>query len=271
MPIADLNGAKIHFDDTGGDGEPVVFSHGLLFSGAMFESQVAQLRDRYRCITFDHRGQGQSGVTEGGYDIDTLTEDARELIKYLDAAPCHFVGLSMGGFVGMRLAANEPDLVKSLTLLETSADPEDPGSAPKYRLLNFVARWIGLWVVIGQVMPIMFGRSFLTDPDRAEERHRWSRVITSNDRIGITRAVKGVIDRAGCAEILGNINVPVGIGVGDEDVATVPEKSEQLHRALEASELIVFKGAGHSSSIEAPDQVTALIERTIQRTGKTGS
>lgn len=266
MPISNLNGASIYYEDTGGNGDPIVFSHGLLFSGAMFEAQVAHFRDRFRCITFDHRGQGRSEVTESGYDIETLTNDAEALIAKLDAAPCHFVGLSMGGFVGIRLASQRPNLLKSLTLLETSAEPEDPRNAPKYRVLNFVARWIGLWAAIGRVMPIMFGRTFLTDPGRAEERRRWSRAITSNDRIGITRAVNGVIDRAGCADLLGNISVPVGIGVGDEDVATVPEKSERMHRDIDDSELVVFKGAGHSSSIETPEQVIELIERTIRRT-----
>lgn len=265
MPTVSLNGAHIHYEDTGGEGEAVVFSHGLLFSGAMFEAQVSQLRERHRCITFDHRGQGKSGVTDVGYDIDTLTSDAAELIKHLDAAPCHFVGLSMGGCVGMRLAVQEPSLVKTLTLLETSADPEDPENAPRCRMLNFVARWIGLWAVIGRVMPIMFGRTFLEDIERAEEKAKWSKAITGNDRIGITRAVKGVIERAGCTDLLANIRVPVGIGVGDEDVATVPERSERIHQEFENSELVVFRGAGHSSSIETPDLVTELIERTILR------
>ncbi|AVO36734.1 alpha/beta fold hydrolase [Pukyongiella litopenaei] len=267
MPSLNINGARIHYEDTGGDGDPVVFSHGLLFSGAMFEAQVAHFQDRFRCITFDHRGQGQSGVTEAGYDIETLTEDAAALIAALDAAPCHFVGLSMGGFVGMRLAALRPDLLKSLTLLETSAEPEDPQNAPKYRVLNIVARWVGLWAVTGRVMPIMFGRTFLADPDRAGERRRWSAAIAGNDRIGITRAVSGVIGRPGCVDLLGRIRLPVGIGVGDEDVATVPEKSERLHRDIDASELVLFSGAGHSASIETPDQVNELIERTIRRAG----
>lgn len=263
MPHADLNGAHIHFTDTGGDGDAILFSHGLLFSGAMFDAQVAHFRDRYRCVTYDHRGQGKSGVTADGYDIETLTGDAAALIRHLGIAPCHFVGLSMGGFVGMRLAARDPELLKSLTLLETSADPEPDENAPKYRLLNVIARWVGLWAVIGRVMPIMFGRTFLTDPSRSDERKRWSREITSNDRVGITRAVIGVINRAGCTDLLGRIELPVGIGVGDEDVATVPEKSRRMQAAIRGSELVVFSGAGHSSSIETPEQVNALIERTI--------
>lgn len=265
MPHVDLNGAHIHFTDTGGDGDTIVFSHGLLLSGAMFQAQIAHFRDRYRCISFDHRGQGQSGVTPDGYDIDTLTNDASALIKHLGVAPCHFVGLSMGGFVGLRLAARDPDLLRTLTLLDTSAEPEPESNGPRYRLLNFVARWIGLWAVIGRIMPILFGQTFLNDPSRASERKKWAKAITGNDRIGITRAVTGVIERGGCKELLSKIDLPVGIGVGDEDVATVPEKSNRMQAAIRGSQLSLFKGSGHSSTIETPGQVNALIERTIRR------
>jgi pimeloyl-ACP methyl ester carboxylesterase len=260
-----MNGAHIHFTDTGGDGETIVFSHGLLFSGDMFEAQVAHFRDRYRCVTFDHRGQGRSGVTDDGYDIDTLTADAAALIQHLGIAPCHFVGLSMGGFVGMRLAACHPGLLKTLTLLETSADPEPRENAPRYRVLNFIARWIGLWAVTGRVMPIMFGRTFLNDATRVKEKKRWAKAIARNSRIGITRAVVGVIDRDGCADLLHKIDMPVGIGVGDEDIATVPEKAERMHAAIKGSELVLFQEAGHSSSIETPGPVNDLTERTLGR------
>lgn len=265
MPHADLNGAHIHFTDTGGNNEAIVFSHGLLFSGAMYDEQVAYFRDRYRCITFDHRGQGQSGVTEDGYDMAMLTADAAALIGHLGIAPCHFVGLSMGGFVGMRLAARKPELLKTLTLLDTSADPEPKESAPKYRMLNFVARWIGLWAVISRVMPILFGQTFLNDAARVKEKKRWATAITKNDRIGITRAVSGVIGRDGCTDLLDGIEMPVGIGVGDEDVATEPRKSERIHAGIKGSELIIFKRSGHSSSIETPTQVNDLIQQTIMR------
>lgn len=265
MPYADLNGARIFFTDTGGDGEPIVFSHGLLFSGAMFDAQIAHFRDRHRCIAFDHRGQGKSGATDDGYDIDTLTDDAASLIRHLDIAPCHFVGLSMGGFVGMRLAARTPELLKSLTLLGTSADPEPHENAPKYRMLNFIARRIGLWAVIGRVMPIVFGQTFLNDAGRTDQKKRWAKAIKGNHRVGVTRAVQGVIDRDGCIDLLRMIEMPVGIGVGDEDVATVPEKSERMHAAIKESKLVILKTAGHSSSIETPGLVNDLIERTVAR------
>ncbi len=260
MPILEANGARIHYTESGNGGEAILFSHGLLWSGRMFDAQVMALSDRYRCITFDHRGQGQSAVTEGGYDMDTLTQDAALLIEALDAAPCHFVGLSMGGFVGMRLAIRRPDLLRSLILLETTAQPEPIENVGRYRRLNFVARWIGLRPVTKPVMSIMFGRKFLTDVSRTEQRAEMRRQLLANDRTGITRAVVGVVDREGVVDDLDKIRVPTLIGVGDQDVATTPAKSEQLHAAIEGSQLVIFPGAGHSSSVEEPVLVTTAIE-----------
>src|ERR1700737_4126017 len=99
MPRIAVNGAELHFEDTGGPGAPVVFSHGLLMSGRMFDAQIAALRVRFRCIAFDHRGQGRSPPPASGYAPETVAEDAAPLLRSLSLIPCHFVGHSMGGFV----------------------------------------------------------------------------------------------------------------------------------------------------------------------------
>lgn len=263
MPGIEVNGVRLNYTDTGTGKETIVFSHGLLMSGEMFAGQVKHFSGRYRCITYDHRGQARSDVTKSGYDIDTLTDDAAALINTLKAGPCHFVGLSMGGFVGMRLAIHKPELLQSLILLETSADKEPKENVPKYRMLNFIARWFGLRVVTGQVMPILFGKSFLADPDRAEEHARWRRHIASHDRKGITRAVNGVIGRAGVYDQLREIHTPTLVIVGDEDVATVPAKAKRISEAISGAVLKTIKGAGHSSSIEQPDIVNHEIEQFL--------
>ncbi|MEX3011010.1 alpha/beta fold hydrolase [Hoeflea sp. TYP-13] len=263
MAIVEIDGVRLHYTDEGSGSETIVFSHGLLMSGDMFAAQVATLKHKYRCIAYDHRGQGQSAVTDDGYDMETLTADAAGLIEALGASPCHFVGLSMGGFVGMRLASRRPELLRSLTLLETSADPEPKENQKSYRLLNFIARWFGLGLVLGKVMPIMFGKTFLSDPDRAAEREKWRAHIGSNHRIGITRATRGVIDRAGVSDEIGTIDLPVLIIVGDEDVATVPEKSERMHQAIKGSKLVTISKAGHSSTIEQPRAVNGALSEFL--------
>ena len=112
MPWLGVDGVELHYEERGGaaGGTPIVFSHGLLWSGGMFDAEVAALSGRYRCIAYDHRGQGRSATSPTPYDMERLADDAAALIEQLGAVPCHFVGLSMGGFVGMRLAARRPEL-----------------------------------------------------------------------------------------------------------------------------------------------------------------
>ena len=264
MPDISINGARLHYEIHGEGPETVFFAHGLLWSSAMFERQVDALKDRYRCVTFDFRGQGQSEMAPAGYDMDTLAEDAAALIEALDAAPCHFVGLSMGGFVGMRLAIRRPELLRSLVLLETSADPEPPESARQYRLLNFVARWFGLGLVAGRVMPIMFGAPFLTDPERADLRTAWRERLVANHKVGITRAVKGVVERDGVYDQLDQITVPTLVVVGEEDAATPPPKAERIAARIPDAELVVLPRAGHTSTVEEPEAVNAALESFLK-------
>jgi pimeloyl-ACP methyl ester carboxylesterase len=259
MPKLRVNGVELYYEDVGSGPQTIVFAHGLLWSCRMFDAQVAALQDRYRCVSFDFRGQGQTEVTKDGYDMDTLYEDTATLITTLNLAPCHFVGLSMGGFIGMRLAARRPELLRSLILMETSADPEPTENIPRYRQLARVARYIGLRPAAGRVMWVMFGKTFMTDPTRAAERKLWQQRMAGNDKRGILRALTGVIERKPIYDELGRIALPTLILVGDEDVATVPAKAQRIHEAIAGSRLVTIPHAGHTSSVEQPQAVTDAI------------
>jgi pimeloyl-ACP methyl ester carboxylesterase len=263
MPKLRVNGVELYYEDVGSGPQTIVFAHGLLWSCRMFDAQIAALKDRYRCVSFDFRGQGQTEVTKDGYDMDTLYEDAAALIKALNLAPCHFAGLSMGGFIGMRLAARRPELLRSLILMETSADPEPAENIPRYRQLARVARYIGFRPAAGRVMWVMFGKTFMTDPARAAERKLWQQRMASNDRKGILRALNGVIERKPIYDELGQVTLPTLILVGDEDVATVPAKAQRIHEAIAGSRLVTIPHAGHTSSVEEPQAVTAAIEEFL--------
>lgn len=259
MPRIAVNGTRLYYEDTGEGEQTILFSHGLLWDGRMFAPQVAALSERFRCVTYDHRGQGRSDVPpESSIPMDLLYADAVALIGALDLAPCHFVGLSMGGFVGMRVAARSPELLRSLVLLETSARPEPSENIRKYQALTWVTRLLGPGVVADQVMPIMFGRSFLEDPDRAAERERW-RAILSGNRKDIHKAVTGVIQRDGIENELGSIPHPTLVMVGHEDVATTPDRSEAIADAIPDAKLVRIPDAGHSSTIENPDFVNEVL------------
>jgi len=265
MPTIQTKGANLYYEEHGSGDETIVFAHGLLLNSNMFNGQIDALKNRYRCIAFDFRGQGKSEVTRNGYDMETLTLDAVELIEKLNCGPCHFVGLSMGGFIGLRLAIQHPHLLRSLTIADSSADTEPKENVPKYNKLNFIARWFGLGLVINKVMPILFAKPFLTDTNRRELMKEWKKVIVSNHRIGITKAVKGVITRRGVMDELHKINTPTLILVGEMDTATTPEKSEKMQAMIKNAELKIIPNAGHSSTIEESEAINEAMENFLKQ------
>jgi pimeloyl-ACP methyl ester carboxylesterase len=260
MPMLDLGDTSLYYEDTGpgSTGETIVWSHGLLWSTVLFAPQIAALRERYRCIAWDHRGQGQSASDDRHHiGIELVTGDAIRLIEKLAPGPVHFAGLSMGGFVGMRIAARRPDLVTSLILLETSSEPEPVENVPRYRLLSKISRVIPLSWLASRIGPIMLGASFRSDPARKAEVK--SAVQTMTARKDIWRAVAGVVDRPGVTHELAHITCPTLVVVGEEDTATVPAKAELIASHIAGAKLVRIPKAGHSSSIEEPAAVTAAI------------
>ena len=259
MPHIQLNNTKLFYIQEGEGEEVIVFSHGLLWSHKMFQSQIDFLKKDYTVFAYDHRGQGQSEDTKGPIDMDLLTLDVVELIDKMVGKPVHFVGLSMGGFVGMRVAARFPEKVKSLILLETSASPEPVENLPKYKLLTGIVKFFGIIpTVAGTVMKIMFAQSWLENPKNADSYKKWIKELQSNKK-SITKSVEAVIHRKGVEEEIRHIKCPTMVVVGDEDVATKPEKAKFIQMAIPDAVLHMVPGAGHSSCIEKPDEVNRLI------------
>ncbi|NKQ51292.1 alpha/beta fold hydrolase [Amycolatopsis sp. K13G38] len=255
MPALDVDGATIAYTDSGPrDAPAVLFGHGLLFGGWMFQPQIEVLRARYRCVAIDWRGQADSPRAAGGYDMDTLAADAVALIEVLGIAPVHWVGLSMGGFVGQRVAARRGDLVRSLTLLDTSCGPENPEKVREYKRLALFQRLFGIRPVLGTVEPLLFGRAA-----PAEVVAVWRRRIVRADRAALRDAVLGVAERKPVEHEIGAITVPTLVAVGADDRATPPAESERIAAAIPGARLHVLPDCGHTSTLEQPAAVNRLL------------
>ncbi|KAA9159630.1 alpha/beta fold hydrolase [Amycolatopsis acidicola] len=261
MPSIEVNGAALAYTDTGPRGAPaVLFGHGLLFGGWMFGPQVEALSDRFRCVTIDWRGQGDSPPARGGYDMDTLTGDAVALIDALGLAPVHWVGLSMGGFVGQRIAVRHGELLRTLTLLDTSAEAEDPAKAHDYKLLALVQRVFGIRPVLGRVTPLLFGPGA-----PADAVGEWRRRIARANRAALRQAVLGVANRKAVTHELGRITVPALVVAGAEDRAIPPAESARMADGIAGARLEVVENCGHSSTLEQPAEIVRLLTTFLER------
>jgi len=266
MPTLALNGTELFYEDEGAGDETIVFAHGLLFDRRQWRRQRDVLREEYRCIVYDHRGQGESARSRAPMvDMETLYLDAVELIERFGVGPCHFVGLSMGGFVGLRLAARRPDLVKSLVLADTRAGREPAAHIPKYGRLTAVAQWLGVGMVVDRVLPLMFSDRFLesNDPEVEQTRELWRERLSERDK-SVHRAVRGVLNRPSVESELGRIEAPTLVLHGERDRAISVEAGRHLADRIEGAEFRSFPETGHLSNLERPEDFTRTLEEFLE-------
>ncbi len=267
MPHIQVNGTNLYYQETGTGAEVILFSHGLLMSHHMFNDQINHFKNHFRCIAYDHRGQGQSDKVSTSYTMETVYEDAVALIRELGLGAVHFVGLSTGGFTGMRLAARHPELVKSLVLMETSADAEPTENLPRYNLLKLVAQWLSPKLIVNGAAQSLFGESFRKDPTKAETLAYWKKHIGSLNRRSVALAAESVFTRLPVYEEITKITAPTLIIVGEEDIATVPAKAERIHNQIAGSQLVRLPSGGHSISVEEPQAVNQTMQGFYQSIG----
>lgn len=265
MPVTRVNRTDLYYEDTGGPQEPILFLHGFLFDSRQYEAQVASLRDRYRCVTLDFRGQGKSAASHGGYQVEQHMADVLAVIRKLDLAPLHLVGLSMGGFVALRIAAREPGLLRSLTLLNTSAAAHARSKFPKQLMLAGVARVAGVSppLVRSGIEAEMYGEAFRKDPARAAEREVWRQRWAQADRLSLVKTLLGFMIRPDIRDELGEVPVPTLIIAGGADASLPPHFSREIHSLVPGSRLVELPGVGHSSPVEDPDGVTRALEQFL--------
>lgn len=266
MASVKVNGAELYYQESGSGPETIVFSHGLLMDHTMFEAQRAAFESRYRVIAYDHRGQGNSSDPGTGYDMDTIAEDAAALIQALNAAPCHFAGLSMGGFAGMRLASRHPQLIRTLTLMNTGAGKEGTLDRVRYGFLAQLVKLVGIAPFIGIAVKELFGRSTRLSKDPAKQAmlKSWTEKLRQRPKHTAHSILAVMNRREFTAQELAAIKCPTLIITGEDDTAQVPANSEHLASSIQGSKLVRIPASGHSSSLEQPQAVTAAMRDFIE-------
>ena len=139
MPYIDANGSRLYYEDTGGSGPAVIFSHGLLMDGDMFAPQVEALRTTYWCITWDQRGFGRTGPASEPFTYWTSARDVLDIMSSLNIEAASLAGLSQGGFLSMRAALLAPERVSALVLLATRSGVDAPETIEDFKGLQ--AEW----------------------------------------------------------------------------------------------------------------------------------
>ena len=237
----------------------IVLLHSLLCDGGMWRGQVPALRELGRVVVLDGPGHGRSEPPPPF----TLEEHARALVDAFDElliTKAIIVGLSWGGMVAMRLALHRPERLRALVILDSTAEGTTLRERVKYGFLSQLALRVGLppALVRRKVAPLMFSpRTFMRAPELVDELVR---SVSGFSRRGLVNAINAVsIDRPAIYESLRGIRVPTLVGYGEDDVATPAHHSRRIASYIGGSSLVTFKGGGHLSALEEPDEVNRYL------------
>ena len=264
-----LSSVRLHVDDTGGSGRPVVLIHGWPLSGESWSLQVAPLSAAgYRVVTYDRRGFGRSDKPSKGYDYDTLAEDLSKVLEELDLTDVTLVGFSMGGGeIARYVATHGEDRLHSVVfaaavppyLLKTDDNPDGPLTAEAAAGLEAALR-ADRETFFDTFLHAFFsanGELKVTESQRQEAL----RLALQSDQT----AALGCMQAWGTTDFrddLTKVTVPTLVIHGDSD-ATVPLEGSgaRTHQAIPHSQLVVIPDAPHGLNVSHPDPFNiALLE-----------
>jgi 3-oxoadipate enol-lactonase len=253
---AKANGIELNYEIEGEDGPWVVLSHSLACNLHMWDEQVELLRDRFRVLAFDTRGHGKSDAPSGPYTLGDLVEDARGLLSSLGIDRAHWVGLSMGGMIGMLYALKYPETFESLVLCDTSSRIP-PELAPAWEGRIKTANEQGMPALVEGTLGRWFTEPFVESGNDA---------VTSVAEMIVTTPVAGytgcchAIPKLDCTDELQAIGCPVQIIVGEQDAGTPVAMSEAINDAIPGSELVIIAEASHLSNLEQPERFNLALD-----------
>jgi 3-oxoadipate enol-lactonase len=241
------NGIRMHYELEGSPGAPVItLSHSLATNLSMWEPQMSMLLPSYRVLRYDTRGHGKTDVPAGPYSLEMLARDVRTLLQALGIAKTHFMGISMGGMIGQRLALDSPEILAGLILCDTSCRiPEEAWPIWDERIR--IAETQGMEPHVQPTMERWFTEDFRNrNPEVMETIGAVIRSTDPRGYAGCSHAIRSL----NLTDRLHRIQAPTLILVGEDDPGTPVSAAQAIKDRIEGSELVVLKSASHLSNIE---------------------
>jgi 3-oxoadipate enol-lactonase len=256
MPRLFANNVNLNFVEAGSGDPPLLILHGLGGSHEMWLPLLPALSRTRRVIAGDHRGHGASDKPGGAYTTDLFARDWAAALDVLGVARAHVLGLSLGGAVAMRLAADHPQRVARLILEDTWAHPHpDFIGQLKSRLALLEGGDVRAYAdaAIAQVFSDDYAR---THPDVMDAyRARAAKAEPASLAAAVGACVSH--DMRGA---LAKITAPTLVVVGARDRLTPPLHAEYLAAAIPGARLHVFDDSAHFPNIEEDKEFVRVVE-----------
>jgi pimeloyl-ACP methyl ester carboxylesterase len=250
------NNGHIYYEMAGA-GEPIIFIHGFTLDRTMWQQQVAFFSKDYQVVAYDARGFGKSSLPNAPYSHDA---DLHALLRHLHIKQAHIVGLSMGGRIATNFALAHPNMVITLTLMDSALDGYKSEVdwrvyAKEQGLEKAKQNWLGheLFAVTQKQPAVVAALRRIV-----ESYSGWHWLHHDPQSPANTHA----------RDHLHQITKPTLIMVGEGDLPYFHNISTVLAAGIPSSQKVVVLQAGHMVNMEAPDKVNKLLANFIAKSSR---
>ena len=271
MPKVKANNITLNYEQQG-SGEPLILLPFLSADNACYTFQVAEYAKHFTCISVDLRGTGESDRPTAPYSIEDLADDIAAFLDALNIPSAHITGLSLGGVIGLWLAAKYPDKVKSLSVHSGWSKTD-----------LFVKTLVNGWQVTAKALnnvPEMtiqniFPWCFM--PELYAERPDYIQSLSDFVRSRPAQTVADFILQSNAViahdveEQLINITAPTQISFGSHDMVTSTRFAFPMQERIRNTELIIFDRCAHAPNFERADEFNQRTLEFLQRQQSLGT
>jgi 3-oxoadipate enol-lactonase len=257
MPVADRGHTQIFWEEQG-SGQPLLLVMGLGWPSQMWARHLPALTARFRVITFDNRGVGQTATTASQWTLSDMADDALAVLDAAGVAQAHVYGASMGGGIAQVLTLDHPERVGALILGCTAT--------------RAAKRHVPVWPVLRHLVPalpagrqartVALARALVygpaTDPALIAEDVGLLESLRRPAE-GIRAQRQAVLSYEGSQPRLGSVRSPTLVIHGSEDRLVPLRYGEELARSIPGADLVVLPGAGHMYITDATQAADSAV------------
>ena len=255
--FADVNGVKLHYQVTG-DGASLVLVHSGITDSRSWAPQLPAFTKKYRVLSYDMRGFGQSDVAHGKY---SSSEDLAGIMGAVGIAPAALLGVSVGGSAVLDTALQHPEMVRALILVGAGMSGRKH-SAEYDQMIDEIDQLVvdkGLDAAIDREMEVwLYGRGRTAADVDPQLRAAVREMDFYNSGRYPPDAEPQRIQPPAVGR-LREIRVPTLVIVGDRDVGDVRQAAEELGRGIRGARLVVMPGVAHVPNMERPEEFNRLV------------